>query len=173
MNAMAASASESYRSALRPDAPTEKRLKVLTVDDNHFDRRMLIRCLMKHDKVKSVSATPDPREALHWLTDHGQDTDLVLLDIAMPVMTGYELLSAASNVVRRHGITAVMVSSSSRPADMKASLQTVASGYLIKPDSFAKMQRATDFIVECVANDLPIPDFVNGLADHPMVRSLH
>jgi CheY-like chemotaxis protein len=60
------------------------------VDDNQVDRLKLTRILEGEGHTMSVSG--DGREALEML--RSQSFDLVLLDIAMPEMSGYQVLEA-------------------------------------------------------------------------------
>ena len=67
--------------------------RVLVVDDTPFNRRLLVRLLatIGHDS----SEASDGREALAMLRDpDAPPIDVVLLDIVMPEMDGYETLAA-------------------------------------------------------------------------------
>jgi class 3 adenylate cyclase len=67
--------------------------RILVVDDTPFNRRLFGRMLgsIGHEVVEAV----DGREALSRLRDRdAEPVDVVLLDINMPVMDGYETLAA-------------------------------------------------------------------------------
>ena len=69
------------------------RRRVLVVDDTPFNRRLLVRLLatIGHEAVEAS----DGREALAMLRDpDAPPIDVVLLDIVMPEMDGYETLAA-------------------------------------------------------------------------------
>lgn len=62
--------------------------RILVVDDTEANRDLLVRRLHREGHATEVAA--DGHEALRWLLAGG--FDLVLLDIMMPGMNGYELL---------------------------------------------------------------------------------
>ena len=64
--------------------------RLLIVDDNQMDRVKLMRIL--EGEGHSVSVAGDGRQALEML--RAQPFDLILLDIAMPEMDGYQMLHA-------------------------------------------------------------------------------
>ena len=67
--------------------------RVLVVDDTPFNRRLFVRMLgsIGHDTVEAA----DGQEALDRLRDRdAEPVDVVLLDVMMPVMDGYETLAA-------------------------------------------------------------------------------
>jgi adenylate cyclase len=67
--------------------------RILVVDDTPFNRRLFIRMLASigHETLEAA----DGREALARLRDaDAEPVDVVLLDIMMPVMDGYETLAA-------------------------------------------------------------------------------
>ena len=66
--------------------------RVLVVDDTEFNRRLLVRLLASIGHQASEAA--DGRQALELLRDPGAGpVDVVLLDIVMPEMDGYEMLA--------------------------------------------------------------------------------
>ena len=66
-------------------------LKVLIVDDDFINRKLLQTLLKKNDKVTEVLEAENGSDALYKLK---QDTtiNLILLDIMMPVVDGVEFL---------------------------------------------------------------------------------
>ncbi|KAF7722912.1 sensitivity to red-light reduced protein [Apophysomyces ossiformis] len=65
-------------------------LRLLLVDDNHINLRILSRLLTKHfaDQIQHMELVQDGLEALKLL--HHQPFDLVLMDIDMPILNGVE-----------------------------------------------------------------------------------
>lgn len=75
----------------QPPPPIEERLKgihVLIVDDNETNRDLM------RDICENEGATPtllsSGQAALDWLSEHPAEADIVLMDIQMPGMDGYE-----------------------------------------------------------------------------------
>ena len=85
--------------------PTENS-RLLVVDDNKVDRLKLARILEADGYA--VSVCEDGHRALQML--HSQSMDLVLLDIDMPGMDGYELMTAMKADNALQSIPIVVVS---------------------------------------------------------------
>jgi CheY-like chemotaxis protein len=68
-----------------------KPLKILAVDDDFINLKLISSMLKKNDNVHLIVEATNGLDALNLLKDH-QDIDLILLDIKMPVMDGIEFL---------------------------------------------------------------------------------
>ena len=66
-------------------------LRVYLVDDEPLALKRLQRLLRETGRVEIMGSTTNPDEALTFLKDNS--IDAVFLDIQMPQMTGFELLS--------------------------------------------------------------------------------
>ena len=73
---------------------SDKILRVLAVDDDMINRKLIRSMLMKADNVSEVLEAVNGLEALDILK-RDEKIDLILLDIIMPVMGGIEFLKAA------------------------------------------------------------------------------
>ena len=74
-------------------------VSVLIVDDNHDIVTLLERALTAHGF--NVSAFTDPIAALQSLNATGSDCSLILSDIRMPGMNGYELIRKAKEIKKQ------------------------------------------------------------------------
>ncbi|HEX5737065.1 MAG TPA: response regulator [Hydrogenophaga sp.] len=112
-------------------------LSVLTIDDNEddllFTRIALARCGVEYE----IHAHQKAQDALTYLSntrDHG--VDLILLDINMPAMNGFEFLDAFEALPpEQQGRAVVVLLSSSRDATDRDRAARYASvrGFLTKP----------------------------------------
>ncbi len=110
-------------------------LKVLIIDDDDIvllvERKMLQRC--------DISAQPlsfkGGMEALEFLAEIREDEDiLILLDINMPEMNGWEFLSQLDLLDKRNKIFVIMVTSSVDRFDKEvAQKYTRIIGFIEKP----------------------------------------
>ena len=106
-------------------------LSVLIVDDS-VSVRMIMTNFIKSSGWLPITAK-DGVEALEMLQAVSQLPDIILLDVEMPRMDGYELLSRLkSNAVYRDSPVVMITSRSSEKHRMKA-LEMGAADYVIKP----------------------------------------
>jgi CheY-like chemotaxis protein len=63
-------------------------IRLLVVDDSDINREVARRILS--DQGATVALADDGSAALAWLDEHGDEVDLVLMDVQMPVMDGIE-----------------------------------------------------------------------------------
>jgi CheY-like chemotaxis protein len=116
-----------------------KQFKVLLVEDDEITN-FLSETILSALGVTSVFATLNGMEGLTYLT---QDCpDLILLDIAMPVMDGFEFLEEKLKTGACPTSKVAMLTSSIRKTDQdKASAFPEVIDYLEKPLSPEKVQK--------------------------------
>ncbi|ODB90787.1 hypothetical protein A3195_04890 [Candidatus Thiodiazotropha endoloripes] len=95
---------------MKPDSEQKKleeRLRVMVVDDSITVRKVTSRLLERHDM--DVVTAKDGVEAVALLQE--QVPDIMLLDIEMPRMDGFELARHINNSVDYYGLPIIMISS--------------------------------------------------------------
>ncbi|MCG7986110.1 MAG: Hpt domain-containing protein [Candidatus Thiodiazotropha weberae] len=95
---------------MRPETEQKKleeRLRVMVVDDSITVRKVTSRLLERHDM--DVVTAKDGVEAVALLQE--QVPDIMLLDIEMPRMDGFELARHINNSVDYYGLPIIMISS--------------------------------------------------------------
>lgn len=102
---------------------------VLIVDDSPMLRDMLSSLLM--DLGWSVSVAKDGSEAQAKIT--AELPDLVVLDVVMPKMNGYELCRWIKSNEATQDILVVLCSSKSEEFDLYWGIKQGADAYIIKP----------------------------------------
>ena len=111
--------------------PAEKILSVLIVDDS-VSVRMIMTNFIKSSGWLPVTAK-DGVEALEMLQAVSTLPDIILLDVEMPRMDGYELLSRLKSNSLHRDIPVVMITSRSSEKHRMRALQMGAADYVIKP----------------------------------------
>jgi CheY-like chemotaxis protein len=133
---------EPVRARQRDRAPTaaataaapsrmKESLTVMVVDDSPSVRRVVSN-LLKNAGWQPVAAK-DGLEALEILHRSGSLPDLVMLDIEMPRMDGYELLSTLRAQEAYKHLPVLMVTSRAGEKHRRKALDLGASGFLVKP----------------------------------------
>lgn len=103
--------------------------KVLVVDD-HPDAVNILTMILQQGGYSSVSAK-DGVEALQKI--HEENPDMVLLDVMMPKMDGYEVCRAAKEDPKTRHIPILMLSARTDTASKEKGRELGAVGYLAKP----------------------------------------
>jgi DNA-binding response OmpR family regulator len=103
--------------------------RVLVVDDNEMNRDMLSRRVERQGHT--VKIAKDGLEALEIL--RAQPIDLVLLDIMMPGMNGYEVLETIKSDSILHYIPVIMISAVDEIDSVVRCIEMGAEDYLPKP----------------------------------------
>ena len=78
--------------------------------------------------------------ALEWLTEN--PADLVILDVYMPLLTGFELLRTLRS--RQIPVDAIMVTAANDPETVDALLKMGVVDYLVKPFTCDRFQQALE-----------------------------
>ena len=121
-----------------------KLANVLLVDDRESDIELTRVLLRDRDKIDfNLSVARGGAEALKRLAEaHASDEaiDLILLDINMPGMDGFETLSRlrADEVLK--GTAVVMCTGSTYDRDMERAETLGAAGYMVKPASLDQLK---------------------------------
>jgi len=115
------------------DIDQAKGLTVLIADDTASNRNML-QVFLRKLGFKSVTAV-DGRDAVEQFEQ--QRPDMVLMDVMMPVMDGFEATRAIRRLQQGRWVPVVMLSALSNDTDIAAGLDVGADDYLVKPISFS------------------------------------
>lgn len=78
-----------YQRIEKPTGKTEKHRGILVVEDNHAFNKLVTMVLRRHGFT--VFEFSDPAEALHFVTTHEKQLDILLTDLVMPTMDGNQL----------------------------------------------------------------------------------
>jgi len=102
--------------------------RILIVDDQDSNVRLLELVLRRGGYV-AVASTTDPLRVVEL---HRQNCyDLILLDLQMPNMNGFEVMEALKEVDSEHKVAVLILSGD--PSQMVRVLEAGASGFLSKP----------------------------------------
>jgi CheY-like chemotaxis protein len=110
--------------------------RVLIIDDSDADLLYTRIVLERSGVAQEVVTLESAREALALLAAGGPPLALVLLDINMPGMSGFDFLQAlqASPALQAQAPVVVMLTSSPDPGDRdQAMAHACVKGYVVKP----------------------------------------
>jgi PAS domain S-box-containing protein len=111
-----------------------RHLNVLVAEDDNINRLLLERVL--GGKEMTVISTVDGSEAVREVRDN-PDIDVVLMDIRMPVMNGYEALEAIKRI--RPHLPVIAHTAFALPEDRQQALDAGFDAFLAKPVNIGEL----------------------------------
>ena len=113
-------------------------VRVLIADDHLLFAEALEAILGTEPSLEVVGRAADGREALALARSLAPD--VVLMDISMPVMDGFEAAAEIAKLPRRPAV--LMLSGSNAPQDIDRARRSGASGYVTKDAIAARLVAA-------------------------------
>ncbi len=113
-----------------PMSQTAVRHRILVADDNSDMRQYLARLLSELYEVETVS---DGQEAIQ--AARARPPDLIVSDVMMPILDGFELLKAVRADEQTRTIPVILLSARAGEESRVEGIQAGADDYLIKPFS--------------------------------------
>ena len=104
--------------------------KILIADDSEMNRKILAEILKEEFEIIEAE---DGKECLKKLQKYGKEISVVLLDIMMPVMDGFEVLSYMNKNRWIEDIPVIMISSEESVTYIRRSFEFGASDYIKRP----------------------------------------
>jgi adenylate cyclase len=117
---------------------------ILVVDDNRMNRLMLARGL--EQQGHRVAFAEHGRQALEMLA--ARDFDLILLDIEMPEMNGYQVLEQLAGDVHWRDLPVIMISAVEEIDSVVRCIEMGAEDYLTKPFNPVLLKARVDASLE-------------------------
>ena len=114
--------------------PTRQRLagvRIQVVDDSEINREVAQRIFA--GEGAHVVLANDGRQAVDWLQAHPNDVDIVLMDVQMPVMNGYEATRAIRGVPILARLPVVALTAGAFLEQRELAGKAGMSGFLSKP----------------------------------------
>lgn len=111
---------------------------VLLVEDNPGDVELTKRALQQGPLLSHLHVVRDGSSALSALRDSNEGFGMILLDLNLPGMSGFDVLRElkADSELRR--IPVMMLTTSSRRADIDKAYELGAASYVVKPVELAR-----------------------------------
>ncbi len=119
------------------ETPELKNKRVLAVDDDMRNTFALSKVLRNRGMVVEMASSG--KLALQKLNDQ-ELFDIVLMDIMMPDMDGYETMQAIRKIARFKNLPIIAVTAKAMKGDKEKCLEAGANDYLSKPIDIEKLQ---------------------------------
>lgn len=111
---------------------------ILLVEDNPDDQALALRALRKSDIKSTVVLARDGVEALEQLFEHELTPSLILLDLKLPRIDGFEVLKRIRENERTRLLPVVILTTSKEDRDLLDGYSLGANSYIRKPIDFKR-----------------------------------
>lgn len=137
-----------------PNAPDARlgtrKPSILLVDDSPSDIDLTLMALKRSGMNRPVTVKPNGKDAIAWLVEVASSPDalsrlpsLVLLDVKMPGMDGFDVLRRIRENPLTRTIPVVLFSSSREDSDLLKGYHGGANAFVRKPSSFEDLVDTT------------------------------
>lgn len=120
-----------------------RQVDVLLIDDNQADIKLTLHVMNEENPSRRVYVVQDGEEAMDFILGRRQDPathtssfGLILLDLKLPKVNGFEILEALRRESELKTLPVVILSSSNQDRDVHRSYELGANGYVQKPADF-------------------------------------
>lgn len=126
------------------DEKTKNKPRIMIVDDSEFNREILSEILQEDYEIVEAESG---REALHKLGEYGLGISLVLLDIIMPEMDGFEVLKHMTEEDWISNVPVIMISSEDSENYIRRAYEMGVTDYINRPfDANIVYQRVSNTV---------------------------
>lgn len=112
---------------------SQTRLAVLLIEDDPDHTLIITRAIRQVNAAMQVQAVDNGADALELLHRMDEPPDLILLDINMAGLSGFDVLTRLKADASLRLIPVVMLTSSEVSSDIARAYELGASGYISKP----------------------------------------
>lgn len=126
--------------ALRTKLQQENR--VLYVEDNPTNLQLIAQLFGQHRPDIHLLSTDNPREGLKLAEEH--QPNLILLDINLPGMSGFEMLKQLRSRNETHNTPVIAISANALKKDIEKGFEAGFNEYIVKPVDLTKLMKAVD-----------------------------
>lgn len=112
---------------------------VLLIDDDDTTNKLSQQIITKLDFAKEIKICYNGFEGMDFIMSFSKEShlcpELILIDIAMPMMNGFEFIETFNkmNFLNKERVTSVILTSSSDLKDIRKAKRMGVNDYLIKP----------------------------------------
>lgn len=114
--------------------------RILVVDDDLDDQLLISDALAYSGQSYELAFAADGKHALDLMQDPGYRPELIILDLNMPVMNGFEVLRHLKVNGHLARIPVVVFTTSSETTSVEKSYDLGANSYIVKPKTFPHLE---------------------------------
>ncbi len=132
--------------------------KILVIEDDPATSR-LVDYSLRHAGYQVITSS-NGLEGLRKA--HSESPDLVILDVMLPGMDGFEICHRLKSEPSTAGLPILMFSAKAQEIDKKTGIKVGADEYLTKPSPPAEIVRCVERLLAKNSGTVPTQEKVNG-----------
>ena len=101
------------------------KIKVLVADDTQVARMLLVHLLNSDPRIRVIGAVGDGQAALDFLDGGGERPDVVVMDIHMPRLDGFE---ATRRIMETRPLPIIICTATAAPQDVAVAFRSMEAG---------------------------------------------
>lgn len=127
--------------------PTRRR--IFLAEDNDDDIFLISRAIEGDGIAEVRDVAREGQSAVDILRSYDSESvDLVILDVNLPIVNGFEILSKIRRTPWLQDLPVVMFSSSSRRTDVDLAYKMGASAYVYKPSDYSELRNIINSLIK-------------------------
>jgi two-component system, chemotaxis family, response regulator Rcp1 len=139
-----------------------KQYRILLVEDNEGDILLTKEAFSDSHFPHQLQVLRDGKAAVDFLSEVQKNKEqelpeLILLDINLPKMNGYEVLAFIKEKPALQNISVIILTTSSAETDMMSSYKNLVNGYFIKPIAIEGYKDLVAKLVDFSLTNLHLP----------------
>ncbi|HLK26251.1 MAG TPA: response regulator [Caulobacteraceae bacterium] len=123
-------------------------INVLVVEDDLADASLIMDVLKRHPSVAYAQATDAPELALRQLASGHLSPDLILLDIRMPRLDGFEFLDRLRRIPAMLDTPVAFLTTSAFAGDVLEAKHSSACSYVVKPETYEELKERLGKVIK-------------------------
>ena len=128
--------------------------RFLLIDDDSDDRELFSEALSAVDPVSICDRVPDGEEAFNKLATKQIDKpDIIFLDINLPTMSGWQILTELKQKEDYKQIPVIIYSTSTNPKDRSTAEGLGALCFFTKPANYRVLKSMLEIVVKNIENN--------------------
>lgn len=135
---------------------------ILLIEDNDFDSTLVKNALLQSNSMHNINICNEGTEAMMYLRKKGKYVeakrpDLIFLDLKLPKLNGYDILSFIKSNKNTKCIPVVILTTSETLQDINKSYLNRANCYITKPINFDEFVKTLNIVKNFWLNIVKLP----------------
>lgn len=131
-------------------------VSLLVAEDNPHDQLLFAMAAEDCEPTTTVTFAEDGivlLDTLHELSDARQPPTVIVLDLQMPRLGGYDTLASIGSTPHLSEVPVVVFSNSSQPSEVRRSIDGGAAQHIVKPSTYEELLTFVESLGQLCSDD--------------------